>query len=457
MNILKKLSINRKNDIDMTEGSIIRHIIIFSFPLLIGNLFQQLYNTVDTWVVGNYVGNDAYSAVGSVGPVVNMLIGAFTGLASGAGVVISQYYGAKKYDKVHDAVHTTILLTLILGVIFTFIGVFMTPYVLNIMKTPESVYDEAQKYLVIYFGGIIGLMIYNMGSGVLRAVGDSKHPFYYLVVSALLNIVLDLLFVIVFKMDVAGVAYATIISQGVSAILVLIQLMRNENCTKLILSHLKIHFAELKKILVVGIPSALQLGITAFSNVFVQSYINYFGANFMSGWTTYTKIDQFMFLPMQSISLAATTFVGQNLGINNVKRAKKGVNTALFLSLCSTFILLVPIMIFAPQLTSFFNAESEVIRYGSMLLRWLSPFYLLCCVNQIYVGALRGAGNTKIPMLIVLFSFVFFRQIYLYVMANFISNTELPIAMGYPAGWLVAATLSILYFNFAKLSKTRMV
>lgn len=441
----------------MTEGSIVRHILVFAFPLLVGNIFQQLYNTVDTWVVGNYVSNEAYSAVGSVGPIINMLIGFFMGLSSGAGVVISQYYGAKKYDKVHDSVHTALLLTIILGIIFTVVGIVMTPYVLSVTNTPPEVFPESQKYLTIYFSGIIGLMVYNIGSGILRAVGDSRHPFYYLVVSAVLNTVLDLVFVLYLGMGVEGVAYATIIAQAISALLVIIQLLRSESCIKFIPSHLKMDFSVLKKIFSVGIPSAIQMAITAFSNVFVQSYINQFGQDFMAGWTTYTKIDQFMFLPMQSLSLASTTFVGQNLGVDNVERAKKGINVALSLAIGSVIVLLIPIMIFAPQLTAFFNGNPQVIEYGSLLLRWISPFYLLCCVNQIYTGALRGAGNTKIPMIIMLSSFVLFRQIYLYVMSNFISNTVLPIAMGYPAGWLVAATLSVIYFKKVKLSKTRIV
>ncbi len=439
----------------MTTGNIVRHILIFALPLLVGNIFQQLYNTVDTWVVGNYVSDEAYSAVGSVGPITNMLIGFFMGLSSGAGVVISQYYGAKKYDKVHDTVHTALFLTIIMGIIFTIVGILMTPYVLSITNTPEKVFPESKKYLTIYFSGVIGLMIYNIGSGILRAVGDSRHPFYYLVVSAILNIVLDILFVLKFNLGVDGVAYATIISQGVSAILVVIQLVRSDNCIKLIPTHLKIDFSVLKKIFSVGIPSAIQMAITSFSNVFVQSYINQFGQSFMSGWTTYSKIDQFMFLPMQSLSLSATTFVGQNLGVDDVKRAKKGINTALLLALVSTIILLVPIMIFAPQLTVFFNKEA--LEYAPMLLRWISPFYLLCCVNQIYTGALRGAGNTKIPMIIMLTSFVLFRQVYLFVMSNFILNEPLAIAMGYPAGWLLAAVLSVIYFNNVKLSKTRII
>ena len=220
---MSKLSIlkqKNKRDVDMTQGSIFRHLITFAFPLLIGNIFQQLYNTVDTWVVGNYVSNEAFSAVGTVGPVINMLIGIFLGLSSGAGVVISQYYGAKRYDKVRDTVHTSIVMTLILAVLFTLIGIAMIPFVLNFMKTPAEVMPESSAYLTIYFAGVIGLMLYNMGAGILRAVGDSKRPFYFLVVSAVLNIILDLVFVLSLGMGVEGVAYATIISQGVSAMLV---------------------------------------------------------------------------------------------------------------------------------------------------------------------------------------------------------------------------------------------
>lgn len=222
---MSKLSILKqktKRDVDMTQGSIFRHLITFAFPLLIGNIFQQLYNTVDTWVVGNYVSNEAFSAVGTVGPVINMLIGIFLGLSSGAGVVISQYYGAKRYDKVRDTVHTSIVMTLILAVLFTIIGIAMIPFVLNFMKTPAEVMPESSAYLTIYFAGVIGLMLYNMGAGILRAVGDSKRPFYFLVVSAVLNIILDLVFVLSLGMGVKGVAYATIISQGVSAMLTMI-------------------------------------------------------------------------------------------------------------------------------------------------------------------------------------------------------------------------------------------
>lgn len=456
MNMPAKLSLGRKRDVDMTEGNIARHLISFALPLLIGNIFQQLYNTVDTWVVGNYVSNEAYSAVGTVGPIVNMLIGFFMGLSSGAGVVISQYYGAQRHDKVHDTVHTAIFMTLILGVVFTAVGIGMTPLMLRLINMPDTVIPEATTYLFIYFSGLLGLMLYNIGAGILRAVGDSQRPFYYLVVCAIMNTVLDLLFVLKFKMGVAGVALATILSQGTSAVLVIITLLRTDSCIKLRLRDLKIHFDMLKKIISVGIPAALQMAITSFSNIFVQSYINFFGADCMSGWTTYAKVDQLLFLPMQSIALAATTFVGQNLGKNQIDRAKQGVRHSVAMAIGATVVLCIPVVIFAPGIVAFFNDKPEVVDYGSVLLRWLSPFYVLCCFNQVYASALRGAGNTKAPMIIMLLSFVGFRQIYLFFMAR-ICNEILPIAMSYPAGWLLCSFLTVLYYKKAQLGKTRLV
>lgn len=446
-----------KQNVDMTEGNIVRHLILFALPLLIGNIFQQLYNTVDTWVVGNYVSDEAFSAVGSVGPIINMLIGFFLGLSSGAGVVIAQYYGAKQYDRVSDTVHTSVVMTLALAVIFTVVGILMAPTMLRFMKTPENVFPESQSYLTIYFAGVIGLMIYNIGSGILQAVGDSLRPFCFLVVSAVLNIGLDLLFVLAFHMGVEGVALATILSQGVSAALTVFTLARSDSCIRLSLKKLKIHGKMLKKIIRVGIPAALQMTITAFSNVFVQSYINYFGSDFMGGWTAYSKMDQVIFLPMQSLALASTTFVGQNLGINKVDRAREGANKALWMAVISTLIIMVPVIAFAPSLVRFFNDKKEVIDYGTALLRYITPFYVLCCVNQVYSGALRGAGNSRTPMIIMLVSFVLFRQVYLYIMANYISNTFLAIAMGYPAGWFLCSAATYIYYKKANLSNTRLI
>ncbi|MBQ7720703.1 MAG: MATE family efflux transporter [Clostridia bacterium] len=447
----------RRGDVDMTEGGIVRHILTFAFPLLIGNIFQQLYNMVDTWVVGNYVSTAAFSAVGSVGPITNMLIGFFLGLASGAGVVISQYYGAKNDEKVSEAVHTSILMTLAMAAVFTAAGVIMSPYMVDMMKAPADVRPEAVSYLTIYFSGVAGLMVYNIGAGILRAVGDSQRPFYFLCVSALMNTVLDLLFVLAFDMGVAGVAWATVIAQCTSAVLVIITLMRSKSCIRLIPRRLRISFDMLKKIFKVGIPAALQMAVTSFSNIFVQSYINYFQTDVMAGWTAYNKIDQILFLPMQSISLASTTFVGQNLGKKQVERARRGANISLMMAAVSTVVIMIPVMLFAPKFVAFFNSKPEVVEYGAMLLRAISPFYVLCCVNQVYSGALRGAGDSRAPMIIMLLSFVVFRQIYLFVMSNFIANELIPIAMGYPAGWLVCSTITFIYYHKTSLSKSRVV
>ena len=441
----------------MTEGSIVRHILTFALPLLIGNIFQQLYNMVDTWVVGNFVSNAAFSAVGSVASIINTLIGFFLGLASGAGVVISQYYGAKNEEKVRSAVHTALLLTLIMAAVFTVVGVLMAPFMVDMMKAPADVRPEAITYLTIYFSGVVGLMVYNIGAGILRAVGDSRRPFYFLCVSALLNTVLDLILVLAFHMGVAGVAWATVIAQCVSAVLVIITLLRSDSCIRLIPRELRISGDMLKKIFRIGIPAALQMAVTAFSNVFVQSYINYFQTDVMAGWTAYTKIDAVLFLPMQSIALASTTFVGQNLGRNLVDRAKRGVTISLLMAELSTVLIMIPVMLFAPYLVAFFNAKAEVVTYGTMLLRTITPFYVLCVVNQVYAGALRGAGNSRAPMIIMLCSCVLFRQCYLFVMSHFIANELIPIAMGYPAGWLVCSTLSLIYYHRVSLSKTRVV
>ena len=299
-------------------------------------------------------------------------------------------------------------------------------------------------------------MIYNIGAGILRAVGDYKRPFYFLVVCAVMNTVLDLVFVLVFRMGVEGVALATIASQTVSAVLVLITLMRTDECIQLRLRDLRIHWVMLKKIVTVGIPAAIQMAITAFSNIFVQSYINYFGADCMSGWTAYAKVDQLVFLPMQSIALASTTFVGQNLGRNLPDRARTGVRRSLALAMISTVIMMIPVMIFASPVVAFFNSKPEVVAYGTQLLRLMTPFYVLCCFNQIWGGALRGAGNSKATMVIMLLSFVLFRQVYLFA-ASRICNEIVVIAMSYPAGWMVCSLLTGIYYSKTSLTKTRLV
>lgn len=444
----------RADHVMMTEGNIWRHLVWFALPLLIGNVFQQFYNTVDSIIVGNFVGKEALAAVGSSDPVINTIIGFFSGMATGAGVVISQYFGARNDKNVHEAVHTTILMTFILSILFTVLGVLMVPPLLRMMGTPDDVFDSASTYLRIYFAGVIGLMFYNMGAGILRAVGDSKRPLYFLIFSAILNVLLDLLFVVVFRAGVAGVAYATIISQALSAVLILLTLTRETAAYRIVWKEIRLNKLMLGKIFRIGLPSALQMGITSFSNVFVQSYINGFGSACMAGWSSYGKIDKFCMLPIQSISLSVTTFVGQNLGAEQLKRAKKGSSIAFFLSIAVSVLMMIPIIIFAPSLVKLFNQEPDVVGYGTLFLRILIPFYLCCCANQVYAGSLRGAGDTKAPMLFMMGSFIVFRQVYLFI-ASRLTDSVTWIALGYPFGWLVCSVLIYLYYRLSHWEKHR--
>jgi putative MATE family efflux protein len=441
--------LGRRTDMDMTSGPIVRQIITFALPLLFGSLFQQLYNTVDTWVVGNFVGKNSFSAVGTLSSATNLIISFFMGFSNGASVIISHYFGAKDDASVNRASHTFMAVTLILCVALTIIGIAIIPLLLQIMKSPAEVAAEQKIYLTIYFAGISGLLIYNMGSAILRAIGDSTHPFIFLVVSASLNIVLDLVFVIFFDMGTAGVAYATIIAQGISALLVLKVLFTTGTSVRISIRKIRINTMILGKIFKVGMPSALQMAITCFSNIFVQSYINFFGADVMGGWTSYIKVDQLVLLPMQSIAMATQTFVGQNLGTMNTERARQGVRTSLNMSLISTAVLIAAVIPLARIIVEIFigGEEAGVILYGTMFLTYLTPAYLLPCFNQIYAGALRGCGKSGIPMAAMLLSFVAFRQVYLFIMANYISNTIMPIAMGYPAGWLVCSLIMIIAYK----------
>ncbi|MEA4966103.1 MAG: MATE family efflux transporter [Oscillospiraceae bacterium] len=439
-------SVLRQTDTDMTSGGIVRQLIVFAMPLLIGNIFQQLYNTVDSVVVGNYVGKEALAAVGSVAPIINMLIGLFSGLAAGAGVVISQYYGAHDDRRVHDAVHTTMALTLVLCVVLSVIGVWIVPATLRMMDTPEDVFAMASEYLTIYFEGLAGLLLYNIGAGILRAVGDSRRPLYFLIFSALTNTGLDLLFVTQFHMGVAGVAIATVVAQVLSAILVLVVLTASRSSYRIIWRDVRFDGRMLRQTCRIGMPSAIQMAVTSFSNIFVQAYINRFGSACMAGWTSYGKIDAFALLPMMTVSMAATTFVGQNLGAGNEERAHSGTKWSLRLAIGITAVILVPVMVFAPQMIGAFNREPEVLHYGTLFVRVISPFYLLCAVNQVLAGSLRGAGDTKIPMYIMLGSFVVFRQIYLIVTYR-LFGTILPVALGYPVGWVLCSILILIYYR----------
>ena len=431
---------------DMTTGSIWKLLLSFSVPLLIGNLFQQLYNTVDSLVVGNFVGTEALAAVGSTTCIINTMVMFFTGTSIGATVVISRHYGAHDDRKLHLAVETTMMVTFIASILFTGIGVLFTPFMLRFMSTPEDVLPSASEYLRIYFSGISGLLIYNMGSAVLRAVGDTRRPLLFLCFSSILNTVLDLIFVIVFDLGIAGVAYATILSQFISAALVLVVLTLDGGSYHLVWQDLRIDRPTFRQILSIGLPAGFQQSLTSFSNVYVQSYVNYFGSACMAGWSCYTKIDQFIFLPLQSMNQAATTFVSQNIGAQDIKRAKRGSMTAFYMSTAITIAISAILWFTAGQFVSLFNQDPSVISYGVLFIHTNSTLTFTCCATQIFSGSLRGAGDSKTPMLVMLFSYVLFRQIYLYVITQFI-NTPAVVGFGYPLGW-IACSLLTSYFYF---------
>ncbi len=439
--------LSRGRDADMTQGVIWKHLLSFSIPMALGLLFQQLYNTVDAVVVGRFVGQTALAAVGSVGSILNTLVGFCIGLSAGAGVVISQRYGAHDEEGLSDAVHTAISVTLILSVVTAALGTAIVTPMLHLMDMPESAFGEAKEYVTIYFLGIGGLLVYNMGSGILRAVGDARRPLYFLIFSALLNIAGDLLFVVGFHLGVAGVAYATILSQLCSAVLVMTVLTRTDAPYAIRWRRLRIARPMLRSIFSLGLPSGIQQAVTSFSNVFVQSYINYFDTACMAGWASYNKIDAFILIPVQSISLAAATFVGQNYGAGDLRRANKGVKQAMRMALAVTAILAVGVVLARRQLLGLFSEEKDVVEYGARFILLISPFYLMICFTSIYPGALRGIGSAKTPVAIMLVSFVLFRQAYLFANARLFGNSFILTSLAYPMGWVVCTILLMVFYR----------
>lgn len=439
---------------DMTSGSIVRQILLFSLPLMLGNIFQMLYNTVDSIVVGNFVGKEALAAVGSTTMIVNMLVFFFNGFATGAGVIIAQHFGARDMERLHDAIETTMAFAFVLCALFTAIGLACVRPMLRLMSTPDDVFEDAVTYLSIYFIGFSGLLIYNMGSGILRAVGDTARPLMFLILTSVLNIILDLAFVLGLKAGIAGVAYATILSQLVSAVLTLRLLTRTQDIYRLVWRDLRINGAILKRVFAVGLPAAIQSVITSLSNVFVQSYINAFGSSCMAGWSCYNKLDQFILLPMQSTAMAATTFVSQNIGAKQEERADRGTVTSIALSVGITLVIALFLFAFAGPSVRLFTQDASVIEFGVLFLRANTFFLLANCVNHTLAGALRGRGDSRAPMVIMLASFVVIRQVYLFVVTRFVANTPLMVGLGYPVGWIFCCVIEVSYFLYRRRQRT---
>lgn len=433
------------NTQDLTKGSIVKAIILFSVPLLIGNLFQQLYNAVDSYVVGNYVGKVALAAVGASTPIINMLIGFFMGISTGAGVVIAQFFGAGDLSKMKKAIHNSIALTLVIGVVLTVIGLVFNDPILKAIGVPSDVFSEASTYLSIYFWSLIFVMIYNMGSGILRSVGDSKRPLYFLIFSSIINIVLDFLFVKNFGFGVAGAGYATLIAQAISAIMVMYVLMKTEDSYKVVLKDIKFDKEILLKIIKIGLPTGFQQSIVSLSNVIVQSYINVYGASVIAGYSVTIKIDGFVNLPLQAFNMAITTFVGQNIGAKQYNRVKKGAYITTFLAMVTIGFFVVIMYLFGRDFIALFNQEKDVIDAGRLMQLTFLPFYIFLPINQVINGVLRGAGRSAVPMYVMIFSFVFLRQIYLFLVTK-VTSDVVYVFLGWPTTWVVCSLIFIVYF-----------
>ncbi len=442
---MKRRGGEKSTALDMTQGPILRQLVFFALPLMLGNVFQMLYNTVDSVIVGNFVGKEALAAVGSTTVIVGMIVFFFSGFSIGAGVVIGNNFGAKNMERLHDAIHTTVAAAFVLSLLLTLVGVAAVKPMLRLMRTPEDVFENAALYLRIYFGGISGLLIYNMGSGILRAVGDSIRPLGFLILTSILNTLLDLVFVIGLKTGIAGAAIATVLSQLVSAALILTLLTRTKDIYRLNWKELHIDFPILKKIFAIGMPAALQTVITSFSNIFVQGYINFFGSDVMAGWSSYNKLDYFIYLPMQSMSIAATTFVSQNMGAGDEKRSRQGTLTAILMTTLVTGAAAVVLFAFAPGAVRMFSPDPAVIRYGVMFIRTNVFFLLFNAVSQVLAGALRGRGDSRGPMIIMLFCFVAVRQVYLFWVTHCVANTPRLVGFGYPVGWMCCFVIEVFY------------
>lgn len=437
---------NKSKSTDLIHGHIAKSIFWFSVPLLIGNLFQQLYNTVDAYVVGNFVSKEALAAVGASSPIINMLIGFFMGLATGAGVIIAQYFGAGDNGRLKKAVHSSAALTLVMSLLLTVIGIIGTNPMLHAIGIPADVFHDSSTYLMIYFAGISFNLIYNMGSGILRAMGDSKRPLYFLIIACIVNIILDFLFVKYLHMGVAGAGYATLIAQAISAILVVIVLIRSEGPHQLFWKQIRFHFPILKKIIMVGLPTGIQQSIVSLSNVIVQSYVNAFGSSVVAGYSATIRIDGFVNLPLQSFNMAVTTFVGQNIGAKQYERVKKGSRIALWMTMAVIATMAISLFFFGESFIAIFNSEPDVIQAGRTMQLAFVPFYIMLPIVQIYNGVLRGAGKSSVPMYIMVFNFVILRQIYLAIVTQMTSDVYF-VFMGWPVTWVTCAIMFVIYYH----------
>lgn len=429
----------------MTKGSIWKKIIAFAIPLFLGNLFQQFYNTADSLIVGNFLGSSALAAVSSSGNLIFLMVGFFNGLAVGAGVVVARYFGAKKFDLVQRAIHTIITLGFFCGIALTFVGVIAAPQILVLMGTPPEVLPNSVTYFRIYFCGSLAFVMYNFLVGILQAVGDSRHPLMYLIISSVTNIILDLILVAGFHFGVGAAALATVISQCLSALLCFLHLLRGPKEYRIYLSKLRLDSLLLKQIISNGLPAGLQNSIISLANVVVQSNINKFGQMAVAGCGSYSKIEGFAFLPITCFALALTTFISQNLGAKEYDRAKKGAVFGVICSVVTAELVGVVIYTFAPSLIAAFNNTPDVLSYGVAQAHTASLFYFLLAFSHCMAGILRGAGKSTVPMFVMLICWCIIRVTYITVTVHFIPNIRV-IFWAYPITWTLSSIVFLLYF-----------
>lgn len=436
-------AINRSTD--MTTGSIWKRMVSFAVPVFLGNLCQQLYNTVDSVIVGKFVGKQALAAVASSGNLIFMMTGFFMGLFIGAGIVIAQYFGARNYERVRSAVHTDIAFALCCGVLLTLLGVFFTPTILTWMRTPADVLSTSILYFRLYFLGSLATILYNAGMGILQAVGDSRSPLYYLVISSAVNVALDLLFVGAMDMGVAGAAVATVISQIVSAVLCIIKLTRSDGPYRLEIKRIGFDLPLLKKITSQGVPSGVQNSIIAIANVVVQSNINTFGSDAMAGCGSYSKVEGFVFLPITAFAMALTTFIGQNLGAGQFDRAKQGARIGILCSMAMAELIGVALFFLAPYAMRLFNDDPAVVAIGVRQSHIEALFFCFLALAHGVSAVLRGAGRAQVPMYTMLGCWCILRVSYI-TLALKVWPDIATIFWAYPITWSVSCVVFLIYY-----------
>ena len=429
----------------LTEGPIWKKILLFAMPIFLGNVFQQCYHAFDSWTVGRFIGDTALAAVSSSGNLIHMFVGFFNGVAMGAGVIIAKFFGAQDHKSMRTAIHTDVAFGLTAGVLLTVIGVASTPTILRWMNTPVDVLPQSITYFRYYFCGALFTVMYNVFVGILHAVGDSKHPLYYLIFATCINVVLDLLFIAVFKWGVGSAAMATTISQGVSALLCFIRLLRVKEPYKLTIRDIRFDFSFLKSIVRFGLPSGIQNSVIGIANLVVQTNINGFGSAAMAGCGATSKIEGFAFLPVTCFSMALSTFVGQNLGAHKHDRVKKGVGFGIACSCIMAEIIGIISYLYAPQLIAFFNGNPEVVNFGTQHMRVMSLFYFLLAFSHCMAGIMRGAGKATVPMVTMLVCWCVLRVSYITVAVRIV-NQLTTVSWAYPLTWSCSSIVFLIYF-----------